>query len=347
MNNRTPGPTENPNERFYHGTRAQLEPGDSIEPSDPPDDGERDDAYVYLTPTLDAAIWDAELAIGEGAGRVYVVEPTGAIEDASDVAGQKPPGHPSMSWRSRAPLRVTGEVTEWNLFHGTKADLKPGDLIEPGRTANFGNVRSLRRHQQRRRDIRRRVQHPRPEDGSGFDSDPSREERSGEHQEQHGPRFGHDREYGQMGKQEDHRLNTIRPDCGHPAGQAASDQTPKEKFLRKSGLNHTIEERCEERRGVQAGADERSLSRALATERVGRRRPNEQEQNDGTRGDETVEQIPGLPDAQPSPTTDLMERPAVSRDLIPGVDEGREADEEKEIAECVAGYGSEHGSLGS
>lgn len=139
MNSRTPGPTENPTGRFYHGTRAQLDPGDSIEPGDPPNDDERDEAYVYLTPTLDAAIWDAELAVGEGPGRVYRVEPTGAIEDASDVTGQKAPGHPSMSWRSRAPLRVTGEVTDWNLFHGTKAALKLGDLIEPGRTANFGN----------------------------------------------------------------------------------------------------------------------------------------------------------------------------------------------------------------
>ena len=127
--------------RFYHGTRAELNPGDLIKPSNPPDVGERDrmTTYVYLTPNLDAAIWEAEIAAGEGPGRVYIVEPIGQIEDASDLTDQKSPGHPSMSCCSREPLRVTGEVTEWPLYHGTRADLKPGDLIKPGQTPNFGN----------------------------------------------------------------------------------------------------------------------------------------------------------------------------------------------------------------
>lgn len=127
--------------RFYHGTRAELKPGDLIEPSSPADTGERDrmTAYVYLTPNLDEAIWEAETAAGDDPGRVYIVEPTGQIGDASDLAEEKSAGHPSMSWVSREPLRVTGEVTEWHLYHGTRADLKPGDLIKPGHTANFGN----------------------------------------------------------------------------------------------------------------------------------------------------------------------------------------------------------------
>src|SRR4030095_847952 len=126
--------------RFYHGTRAELKPGDLIEPCNPPDVGERDSmtTYVYLTPNLDAAIWEAELAVGEGPGRVYIVEPIGQIEDAADLTDQKSPGHLSMSYCSREPLRVTGEVTEWSLYHGTRADLKPGDLIKPGHTPNFG-----------------------------------------------------------------------------------------------------------------------------------------------------------------------------------------------------------------
>ena len=82
-------------------------------------------AYVYLTRDLDAAIWGAELAAGEGPGRVYIVEPTGQIEDAPEPTDQRSPGHPTMSSRSRAPLRVTGEVTEWRLYHGTRADLEP------------------------------------------------------------------------------------------------------------------------------------------------------------------------------------------------------------------------------
>jgi rifampin ADP-ribosylating transferase len=95
--------------------------------------------YVYLTPNLDAAIWEAELAIGEGPGRVYIVEATGQTEDTSNLIDHQSPGHPSMSYRSREPLRVTGEVTEWPLYHGTRADLKPGDLIKPGHSPNFGN----------------------------------------------------------------------------------------------------------------------------------------------------------------------------------------------------------------
>ncbi len=113
---------------FYHGTRADLKPGDLIELT----------PHVYLSPNLDDAIWGAELADGEGPGRVYLVEPTGQIEDAAELTDRKPPAHPTMSYRSRQPLRVTGEVTEWRLYHGTRTDLEPGDLIEPGHTPNFG-----------------------------------------------------------------------------------------------------------------------------------------------------------------------------------------------------------------
>jgi hypothetical protein len=127
--------------QFYHGTRAELKLGDMILPGNPQDVGRCDGTttYVYLTSSLDAAIWEAEIAVGEGPGRVYIVEPIGKIEDLSNLTNQKSPGHPWMSCCSREPLRVTGEVTKWPLYHGTRADLKPGDLIEPGHIANFGN----------------------------------------------------------------------------------------------------------------------------------------------------------------------------------------------------------------
>lgn len=130
-----------PTKRFFHGTRDDLKPGDLIKPSTPPDVDAQDTttACVYLTSNLDEAIWDAELATGEGPGRVYIVEPSGQIENASNLTNQKSPGHPTMSCCSRAPLHVRGEVIEWPLYHGTRADLKPGDLIEPGQTPNFGN----------------------------------------------------------------------------------------------------------------------------------------------------------------------------------------------------------------
>jgi rifampin ADP-ribosylating transferase len=102
-------------QRFYHGTKADLKPGDLIEPGQPPNFGKRDriTTYVYLTGTLDAATWGAELALGEAAGRIYVVEPTGAIEDDPNLTDKRYPGNPTKSYRSREPLRVTGEVTDW------------------------------------------------------------------------------------------------------------------------------------------------------------------------------------------------------------------------------------------
>jgi hypothetical protein len=131
-------------ERFYHGTKADLKPGDLIEPGHPPDSGSRDKAttYVYLTGSLDAAAWEGELALGEGPGRIYVVEPTGPIEDDPNLTDKTYPG-PAKSYRSRDPLRVTGECTDrqghpLRFYHGTKADLWPGDLIEAGHSPNFG-----------------------------------------------------------------------------------------------------------------------------------------------------------------------------------------------------------------
>jgi rifampin ADP-ribosylating transferase len=132
-------------QRFYHGTKADLKPGDLVEPGHAPVNGKRDrtTAYVHLTSTLDAAAWEAELALGEGPGRIYMVEPTGPIVDDPDPTDKKYPGAPTKSFRSREPLRVTGEVTDrlghpLRLYHGTKADLKPGDLIESGNSPNFG-----------------------------------------------------------------------------------------------------------------------------------------------------------------------------------------------------------------
>jgi rifampin ADP-ribosylating transferase len=127
--------------RLYHGTRAALRPGDLIEPDTRKavDELDRPPSLVYLTPDLDAAIWESEIASGDGAGRVYIVEPLGRVEHVSALPGVELPPHPSMSHASREPLRVVGEVTDWPLYHGTKADLRPGDLIEPGRTPNFGS----------------------------------------------------------------------------------------------------------------------------------------------------------------------------------------------------------------
>lgn len=100
--------------QYYHGTRADLKPGDLIAPGYSSNYGRRRQAsWVYLTGTLDAAIWGAELAAGDGPGRIYIVEPTGAIEDDPNLTDKKFPGNPTLSYRSRAPLRVIAEIAEW------------------------------------------------------------------------------------------------------------------------------------------------------------------------------------------------------------------------------------------
>lgn len=99
---------------YLHGTKADLKPGDLIEAGRASNYGERRSAaFVYLTGTLDAATWGAELALGEGPGRIYLVEPTGPIEDDPNLTNQRFPGNPTLSFRSRAPLRVLGELSGW------------------------------------------------------------------------------------------------------------------------------------------------------------------------------------------------------------------------------------------
>jgi len=68
---------------------------------------------TYLTATLDAATWGAELAVGEGPGRIYQVEPTGPIEDDPNLTDKKFPGNPTRSYRTRHSLRVVGEISGW------------------------------------------------------------------------------------------------------------------------------------------------------------------------------------------------------------------------------------------
>lgn len=71
---------------------------------------------IFLSATLDAAIWGAELALGEGRERIYLVEPMGKIEDDPDLTDRKFPGNPTKSYRSKFPFRVIGEVATWKGF---------------------------------------------------------------------------------------------------------------------------------------------------------------------------------------------------------------------------------------
>ena len=102
-----------PGTTFYHGTKANLNVGDLIRPGFGSNFVERALKHIYFSATLDAAAWGAELASGEGGGRIYIVEPTGPFEDDPNLTDKKFPGNMTASYRSLDPLRVTGEIEEW------------------------------------------------------------------------------------------------------------------------------------------------------------------------------------------------------------------------------------------
>lgn len=99
---------------LYHGTKADLQIGDLITPGHPSNYGARKTAnFVYLTAIKEGAALAAQLAFGEGCGKIFIVEPTGQIEDDPNVTDQKFPGNPARSYRTREPLRIVGEVKNW------------------------------------------------------------------------------------------------------------------------------------------------------------------------------------------------------------------------------------------
>ena len=110
-----PAPFEVYEEGVYlHGTKAVLEPGDQLTPQQP--SNYRDDlamSHIYFTQTLAAAAWGAQLAQGEGQPHIYVVEPTGKVEDDPNVTDKRFPGNPTRSYRSGKPVRVVRELEGW------------------------------------------------------------------------------------------------------------------------------------------------------------------------------------------------------------------------------------------
>jgi rifampin ADP-ribosylating transferase len=102
-----------PGTTFYHGTRADLGSGDLLSPGFDSNYADRKLSWIYFSATLEAAIWGAELAAGEGRQRIYIVEPTGDFEDDPNLTDKKFPGNVTASYRSRDPLRILGEVPEW------------------------------------------------------------------------------------------------------------------------------------------------------------------------------------------------------------------------------------------
>ncbi|WBM81500.1 NAD(+)--rifampin ADP-ribosyltransferase [Cryobacterium breve] len=99
---------------LFHGTKADLAVGDLLVPGRGSNfEAGRTTNYVYLSGTLDAATGGAELAAGDGRGRIYIVEPTGALEDDPNVTDKKFPGNPTLSYRTREPVTIVGELVDW------------------------------------------------------------------------------------------------------------------------------------------------------------------------------------------------------------------------------------------
>lgn len=99
---------------FYHGTKAGLGVGDLLVPGYGSNfENHRISNNIYFSATLDAAVWGAELARGDGTGRIYIVEPTGPFEDDPNLTNKRFPGNLTKSYRTREPLRIVAEVEAW------------------------------------------------------------------------------------------------------------------------------------------------------------------------------------------------------------------------------------------
>ena len=103
---------------FFHGTRAQLRPGDRLIAGHR--SNYRSDVimnHVYFTALRDGAGLAAEIAAMLGPDdaepHVYLVEPTGDYENDPNVTDKKFPGNPTRSYRTSAPLVIVEEVTDW------------------------------------------------------------------------------------------------------------------------------------------------------------------------------------------------------------------------------------------
>jgi hypothetical protein len=107
----------NPSDKgpFYHGTKADLKVGDLLIPGGVSNyDSEVKMNHIYFTSRVNGAGLAAALARGDGRERVYIVEPTGTFENDPNLTDKKFPGNPTRSYRSGFPLKIVGEVTEWN-----------------------------------------------------------------------------------------------------------------------------------------------------------------------------------------------------------------------------------------
>jgi rifampin ADP-ribosylating transferase len=108
--------TEQPSDNgpFYHGTKADLRVGDLLTAGYNSNyKSEFIMNHIYFTALVNGAGLAAALANGNGNERVYIVEPAGSFENDPNVTNKKFPGNPTRSYRTRAPLKIIGEVSDW------------------------------------------------------------------------------------------------------------------------------------------------------------------------------------------------------------------------------------------
>jgi tetratricopeptide (TPR) repeat protein len=107
---------DNPSDKgpFYHGTKADLQVGDLLTAGGNSNyKSEFKMNHIYFTAMVNGAGLAAALAKGDGHERVYIVEPVGSYENDPNLTDKKFPGNPTRSYRSEAPLKIIGEVTDW------------------------------------------------------------------------------------------------------------------------------------------------------------------------------------------------------------------------------------------
>lgn len=115
---------------YFHGTKCNLSIGDLIVPGNDSNYGQPKAKFVYASSNLNVAMWGAELAVGDGPGRIYVVEPMGTIENDPNLTDKKFPGNLTNSYRAQKGFKVVAEVKDWQGHppDEIKADREKVDL---------------------------------------------------------------------------------------------------------------------------------------------------------------------------------------------------------------------------